>query len=177
MPCGRKNAVLFCARLTVKREEKMPNIAVIFRQEISRLARREARSQTRGLRKAAAQYRRDIAELKRRTTKLQTEVARLERQARKDGPPPVTEADVQGVRFTAKSVRSQRKRVGISAADYAKLIGVTAHTIYKWEHGAARPRNQQLAALASLRRVGKREALARLEQMSQKVPKGRKKRR
>lgn len=151
----------------------MPNIAVIFRQEISRLARREARGQTRGLRKAAAQYRRDIAELKRRTSKLQTEVARLERQARV--PPPVTGADAQGVRFTAKSVRSQRKRLGISAADYAVLIGVTAHTIYKWEHGAARPRKPQLAALASLRRVGKREALARLERLGEKVPKGRKK--
>jgi DNA-binding transcriptional regulator YiaG len=151
----------------------MPNIAVIFKQEISRLARKEIRSQTQGLQKAAAQCRKDIAELKRRAAKLQAEVARLERQVRKDVASPVTEAE--GIRFNAKSVGSQRKRLGISAADYAKLIGVTAHTIYKWEHGAARPRKRQVAAIASLRHVGKKEALARLEQLGKKIPQRRKK--
>jgi DNA-binding transcriptional regulator YiaG len=152
----------------------MPNIAVVFKQEISRLARKEVRSQTQGLHKAAAQYRRDIAELKRHASKLQTVVARLERQVRKGASPLVTETDAQGIRFAAKGVRSQRKRLGISAADYAKLVGVTAHTIYKWEHGAARPRKRQLTALASLRRVGKKEALDRLQQRARKSSKGRK---
>ncbi len=141
----------------------MPNIAVILRQEILRLARREARSQTRGLRKAAAQWRRDIAELKRQASKLQADVARLERQAPKDVLPKVTAADAEGVRFKAQGVTAQRKRLGLSAANYGRLVGVTAHTIYKWEHGAARPRKRQLAALASLRSLGKREARARLE--------------
>ena len=141
----------------------MPNIAIILRQEILRLARREARSQTRGLRKTAAQWRRDIAELKRQTSKLQADVVDLERQAYKDVLPKVTEADAEGVRFKAQGVTAQRKRLGLSAASYGKLVGVTAHTIYKWEHGVARPRRRQLAALASLRSLGKREARARLE--------------
>ena len=151
----------------------MPNIAVTLRQEITRLARREIRSQTQGLRKASAQFRRDIAELKRRASELKSEVARHGRRAGKDVAPQITEADSAKVRFTAKGVISQRKRLGISAADYGKLIGVTGHTIYKWEHGASRPRRAQLTALASLRRLGKREALARLEQMREKAPKRR----
>ena len=151
----------------------MPNIAVTFRQEITRLARREIRSQTQGLRKASAQFRRDIAELKRHASELKSEVARLERQVGKHVAPQITEAGSAKVRFAAKSVVSQRKRLGISAADYGKLIGVTGHTVYKWEHGTSRPRRAQLSALASTRRLRKTEALARLEQMREKAPKRR----
>ena len=153
----------------------MPNVAVILRQEIVRLARREARSQTQGLRKAAAQWRRDIAELKRQASKLRADVVRLERQAPKDALPKITEADAEGVRFKAQGVTAQRMRLGLSAASYGRLAGVTAHTIYKWEHGAARPRKRQLAALASLRSLGKREARARLEKLGAKVAKARQK--
>ena len=151
----------------------MPNIAVTFRQEITRLARREIRSQTQGLRKASAQFRRDIAELKRHASELKSEIARLERRVGKDVAPQITEADLAKVRFTAKGVISQRRSLGISAADYGKLIGVTGHTIYKWEHGPSRPRRAQLSALASIRGLGKTEAFARLEQMREKVPKRR----
>ena len=151
----------------------MPNIAVTFRQEITRLARREIRSQTQGLRKASAQFRRDIAELKRHASELKSEVALLERRVGKHVAPQATEPDQAKIRFAAKSVISQRRRLGISAADYGKLIGVTGHTIYKWEHGTSRPRRAQLSALASVRRLGKTEALARLEQMREKAPKRR----
>src|SRR5450830_1250251 len=103
----------------------MANIAVTFRQEIIRLARREIRSQTQGLRKASAQFRRDIAELKRHASELKSEVARLERRVGKDVAHQITEADPAKTRFTAKGVISQRSSLGISAAGYGKLIGVT----------------------------------------------------
>jgi len=151
----------------------MPNIAVMLRQEIIRLARREIRSQTQRLRKASAQFRRDVAELKRNNTKLKSEVARLERRVGKDAAPAIAETDLAKVRFAAKSVISQRRSLGISAADYGRLIGVTGHTIYKWEHGTSRPRRAQLAAFAAIRRQSKAEVLARLEQMREKAPKRR----
>ena len=151
----------------------MPNLAVTFRQEITRLGRREIRSQTQGLRKATAQFRRDIAELKRHASKLKSEIARLERRVGKDAAPKIAEVDLAKVRFGAKSVVAQRRSLGISAADYGKLIGVTGHTIYKWEHGASRPRQAQLSAFASIRRLGKTEALVRLQQMRDKAPKRR----
>ena len=151
----------------------MPNIAVMLRQEITRLARREIRSQTQGLRKASAQFRRDIAELKRYVSELKSEFARLERRVGKDVAPEIAEADPAKVRFTAKSVISHRRSLSISAARYGRLIGVTAHTIYKWEHGTSRPRRAQLSAFASIRRLSKTETLARLQQMRDKVPKRR----
>jgi DNA-binding XRE family transcriptional regulator len=44
----------------------VPNIATILKEEILRLARKEIRRQTNMLRKASAQYRKEIAEMKRR---------------------------------------------------------------------------------------------------------------
>ncbi len=141
----------------------MPNIAVTFRQEIIRLARKEIRRETQILRKASAQYRRVIAELRRETKKLQSDVLRFALQG--GSAPHVLEADSGKTRFSAKSVIAQRKRLGLSAADYGKLIGVTAQTIFNWEHGKSRPRQAQISALGSVRNLSKKEAVARLEQI------------
>jgi len=63
------------------------------------------------------------------------------------------------------ALRSQRQRLGLSAANYGKLIGVTGQTIYSWEQETSRPRKHQFASIAALRHIGKREAQARLEQL------------
>jgi DNA-binding transcriptional regulator YiaG len=148
-----------------QQEKHMPNITAVFKEEILRLARKEIRRQTSVLRKASAQYRKDIVEMKRRLSDLQRRVVPLEKQVIRDVSRQVPEVDAERVRFTAKGLRSQRKRLGLSAGDYGKLIGVTDQTVYNWEHETARPRKQQVALIASLRRMGKREAQARLEQM------------
>ena len=144
----------------------MPNIAAVLKEEISRLARKEVRRQTNVLRRASAQYRRDIAEMKRRLSELQHKVGPLEKQVLKGLSAEVPKTDADGLRFTAKGLRSQRQRIGLSAADYGRLVGVTDQTIYNWEHGTARPRKQQVAIIATLRHIGKRQAQARLEQMA-----------
>ena len=77
--------------------------------------------------------------------------------------PQVDQEAVKSARFSPRSVKSQRERLGLSAADYAKLVGVSGLTIYNWEHGKSRPRKEQLAALVAVRGIGKREALRRLE--------------
>ena len=146
----------------------MPNIVTVLKEEIVRLARKEIRRQTNVLRKASAQYRKDIAEMKRRLIDLQRKVVPLEKQVLKSVSPQVPEVGAERVRYTAKGLRSQRKRLGLSAADYGKLIGVTGQTIYSWEQETSRPRRAQLAPIASLRRLGKREAQARLVQMKSK---------
>jgi len=142
----------------------MPNIAAVFKEEILRLARKEVRRQTNALKKASAQYRKDIAQMKRRVSDLQRKVIPLEKQVLKNAPSPTAEIDADHVRFTAKGLRSQRKRLELSAENYGKLIGVTGQTIYSWEGETSHPRKQQVARIASLRRLGKREARARLEQ-------------
>jgi len=139
----------------------MPNIAVVLKQEIARLARKEARTQVASLKKASAQYRRDIALLKRQLGKVAQYAVRLNRNVQKSAAPAAEEPATK-VRFVSKGLRSQRTRLGLSAAEFGKLVGVTAQSIYNWESGATRPRPQQLAAIAQLRTIGRKEARARL---------------
>lgn len=153
----------------------MSKIAAVLKQEIVRLARREARSLTKSFHKASSQFRRDIAELKRQNAKARGEIGQLQRRAYEDGGAPIAKVPIGKVRYSAASVRSQRKRLGLSAEAFGKLVGVTAHTVYKWEHDASRPRSAQLAALATVRGIGKTEASARLERLRLNAPKGRKK--
>ena len=146
----------------------MPNIATVLKEEISRLARKEVKNEAVGIKKASAQHRRDIAELKRQLSTLQKKVSLLEKQVLSHSP--VKEKDTAGknFRFTAKGLISQRKRLGISAADYGKLVGVGPQSVYNWEAELSRPRQQQILAIASVRTIGKKEALDCLKQLNKK---------
>ena len=142
----------------------MPNIGALLKQEIVRLARKESRAENEATRKASAQYRRHIAALRRQVATLESQVALLRRRTLQT-PPAVTNSTTKKVRFVAKGLSSQRNRLGLSAADYGRLVGVSAQSIYNWEQGHATPRAEQLKMLAALRGIGKRDAMARLKQL------------
>jgi DNA-binding transcriptional regulator YiaG len=140
----------------------MPNIAGVLKEEICRLAKKEVKAQVGKTQKAAAQYRRDIAKLKRALSQQEKEIRLLKKLTQQQGQPQTEQSEMESVRFSARSVKAQRQRLGLSAADYGKLVGVSGLTIYNWEHEKARPRKAQLAALVAARGIGKREALAKL---------------
>ena len=66
------------------------------------------------------------------------------------------------IRFTAKGFKTLRQRLGISAADTGRLLGVSGQTVYAWETGSSRPRKQQMANIIKLRALGKKEVEALL---------------
>ena len=70
---------------------------------------------------------------------------------------------VGDVRFRADGLKSHRAKLGLSAKDYGRLVGVAAITVYQWESGKSKPRKAQVAKLAAVRGMGKREAEKRLE--------------
>jgi len=141
----------------------MPSIAAVFKQEITRLARKEVKMQTEVIRRANTHHRRDIAQLKRQVAGLSKQVAYLEQQERKRAAKGMPVAIAEGRRFSAHGLKTHREKVGLSAADYSQLVGVTAQTVYNWEQGKSKPRDEQLAALVAVRELGMREALKRLE--------------
>ena len=142
----------------------MSTLAVALKDEIRRLARKEIKTQTSTTAKAVAQFRREIAKLKRQSREYERKIAFLESQERKRvGKPEPMNGDDEGGRFSARSVKAQRRRTGLSAADYAKLVGVSGLTIYNWENGKSRPRREQLSSLIAVRGLGKRQAQAKLE--------------
>ena len=146
----------------------MPNIAVVLKDEIARLARKEVRAQTQEFKKASAQYRTHIAALRRRVDDLERQLKRVGKangQAVRNQQPAGEAGDETPRRFSATRLAAQRRKLGLSAADFATLLGVSGQSVYKWEHGESRPRARQLEAIASLRGIGKREAAARLEKL------------
>ena len=145
----------------------MPNIASVLKEEILRLARKEARSAFEGLKKASIQYRADIAALKRQVASLEKQISHLEKRAPKKDASGADAESTAPVRFSAKGLLAHRQRLSLSAADMGTLIGVSAQTIYHWESGKSKPRKQQLGTIASLRKMGKRAALAQIANSKQ----------
>jgi DNA-binding transcriptional regulator YiaG len=150
----------------------MPNIATVFKAEIARLARKELRESSDGLKKAVAAHRAEISSLKRRVQALEAVVKRLAKapggspaRTRPAAPSEAANSDSTGLRFRASGMAANRKRLGLSAADFGLLVGATGQSIYAWEAGKAKPRPQALAAIAALRGIGKREVEARLENL------------
>ena len=142
----------------------MSNLATELRNEITRLAKKAIRADTSVLRRSSAQHRRDIAELKRQVAELTRKVALLEKAAWTSAPG-AKDVDLENTRFSAKGLASHRKRLGLSGAEFAQLVGVSTQSLYNWESGKTRPREEQMRAIVALRGLSKKEAVARLEQM------------
>jgi DNA-binding transcriptional regulator YiaG len=140
----------------------MPNIASILKSEIARVARKQVRGETLGLKQAVGKYRTEIAALKRRTQALERQLHRLRQADAKAAPIAEDEAPSTAIRFSAKGLASLRRRLALSADDCGLLVGSSGQAIYNWEAGKARPRAEYLPAIAALRTLGKKEAAARL---------------
>ena len=141
----------------------MPNIASILKTEIARVARKEVRGEIQSLKKAAASHRSEIAELKRRSHALEQQIKRLKKSPGRGAGQEDTDEPGTALRFSAKGLAAQRRRLGLSAEACGALIGASGQSVYKWESGKIRPRAKHLQAIAALRTMGKREANARLE--------------
>jgi DNA-binding transcriptional regulator YiaG len=142
----------------------MANIASLLKSEITRIARKEIRAEIQTLKKASAQYRSDIAALKRRLVEQDRLIAKLRKNKSVIAGDSKAE-EVTQLRFRADGFASLRKKLGLSAADMGKLLGVSLQTIYHWEKGQSKPRASQLQGIAEVRKLGKRGAAARLAEV------------
>lgn len=143
----------------------MSNIAAALKEEIVRLARKEIRSETERFKKTSAQFRSEISNLKKRVTELDRLVSRLNRGA-VEKKKAKAEKKERRVRYSAKGLVAMRRRLGFSAADLGVLLGVTAQTIYNWEAEKSQPRPQQLESYAAMRDIGKKQAVAKIQEMA-----------
>ncbi len=141
----------------------MPNFVAALKEEIKRLARREARAESLKLRKFAAQARRDLAALKRQAaSQLRALKALQSSQSKGSSKPPADLEATSKARFSPRWLLAMRKRLDLSAAQLGKLLGVSALSVYKWEKGQATPRARYMPQIVAVRQMGKREAQAAL---------------
>jgi DNA-binding transcriptional regulator YiaG len=144
----------------------MSNIAKLLKETVERTAKKQARAETNGLRKASGQHRKIIAELSLRIKELERQVARLNKRL-PQAALHTDQVEADGLRFSAKGLQSLRKRLGLSAKECGALVGVSGWTIGSWERGQARPKKEQVAAVGALRKIGKREARRRARELTQ----------
>ena len=145
----------------------MPNIATALKSEISRIARKELRTELDALKRHSMEQRSRITDLRRQIDALTKELkhvakASSARAARADSIASDSEDDGVHRRFSPTRLANHRTKLGLSAADYGQLVGVAGQSIYNWEQGKSRPRAAQLEALAAVRGISKKEAEKRL---------------
>ena len=141
----------------------MPNIASVFKDEVARIARKEIRGEITALKRANVRHRSEIAALKRHAAALEKLVRSLSKSRSRASPAAPDTDSRKTPRFSAKGLVSQRKRLGLSAAELGLLLGVSGQSIYLWEQGKTRPRAAVLPAIAGLKGLGKKEAMAVVE--------------
>ena len=143
----------------------MPNIMTALKSEISRLARKEAKSVVAPVKKASANYRGLIAGLRKQIDALQGEVAALRRSAPKVKQALAAQEPEGRFWITGKGVKALRKRLGLTQARFANLAGVSVPTIVNWEKVEGKVeirRKATMARLQELKGKGKREVAAML---------------
>lgn len=147
----------------------MPNIASVLKAEITRVARKEVRTEVDALRKSSAQHRSAIASLRRQIDALQKEVRRASKQHvasdRKSNAKAAVEAPQR--RFSAARLAAHRAKLGVSGETYGRLVNIGGQTILNWEQGKARPSAQQIQQLAEARELSRPELFERLGMPSQ----------
>lgn len=137
----------------------MGKVETVLKAEIARLSRRETR-------RLMTKHVEELRRLRRRVAELTGEVralkaARVEEQVKmkiRAATDTVASGQAATIRMTPRLIRSLRKRLGISQAALANLVGVSTVAVGQWEAGRSRPRPASKARIAVLRSVGRREA-------------------
>lgn len=139
----------------------MSTFANQIKAEISRLAKKEVRSEVQSLKKASLGYRSEIAALKRRVAELEAALKKQGKGTRVKADSSADE-DQASLRFRQVGFANLRKKLDLSAADMGKLLGVSAQSVYHWEAGKSKPRKSQLQAISAVRKMGRKAVAAKL---------------
>jgi len=138
----------------------VPNFAGALKGEIQRLARKEVRANVTPLKKLVAGLRRRVAQQRRLIADLERDVRRGVKSTRAAMDSAEGENEKSQIRFSPAWVKRHRKKLNMSRRVYARLIGVSAQSIFGWETGRTRPRRGALESWRRIRGMGVREVKA-----------------
>ena len=138
----------------------MPEIKAVLNEEIRRLAKKEVKAAVLPLAKTIAEQRHIISELKKRITEIEKRAS-----AAKPALDDKTEATAETgkkLRLNAAGIVRIRTKLKLTQSEFAKILGVSSHTVSIWELGKVSPRQDAKTAICALRTLGKREIKRRL---------------
>lgn len=143
----------------------MPNVAAVLKEEIARIAKKQAKSLAMPVKKDVVALKHVAAALRRQVAALQRDVKKIASEVRKRLPAPAV-APVEGKRMWvfSKGIVALRRKLNLSQQQLAKLIGVSPQSVTLWENkgGKLDLRAATRARIAAIRGIGAREARRRL---------------
>ena len=142
----------------------MPNVAQVLREEITRLARKEVRTECDPLRKQVRTLRQTVKGQQETIAKLEKALGKMatlstDTSASLYAP----EEEETRARVTSASIKRHRNRLKLSQAELGTLLDVSTNTIVRWEAATSKPRVQHRAALIKMRDLGRRDVTKMLE--------------
>jgi len=146
----------------------MPNYTQVLNDEIMRLARKEVKTAFAPLFERVVAQKKTISALKKQVAELTAKLDRLERDLGFEelvDASSVTDEEIEKARVTPKYIVNVRKKFDLSKRQMADILGVNQNSLYLWESGKATPRATGKAKLIQLRKMGKREVKALLEEI------------
>ena len=138
----------------------MPDLKQILNDEIRHLARKEVKLAVAPLQANVIALRKQVSELKKSLAATGRTIAVI----RKDSGAPAEEAGEKAprLRLNAAGIIRIRTKLKLTQSDFAKVLGVSMHTISSWEKGKSYPRAGVKARICALRTAGKRQIKALL---------------
>lgn len=138
----------------------MTTFAQTFTKEITRLARRAVRDELASLKQTSLKQREQIAALRSELAQLKRGMHESARAQKKTAAIQAVAVGDKKIRYSAKNLAALRKRLGLSQEDFGVLCGVSAQTVYNWEHRDMRPTDDRLRTIAAARKLSKTDARA-----------------
>jgi DNA-binding transcriptional regulator YiaG len=136
----------------------MGKVETVLKSEIARLSRRETR-------RLMTKHVEELRRLRRRVAELDHEVRALKKARTEEEIKAKITATSENVdakraskhRLSPKLIRALRRRLKITQAELAQVVGVSTVAVGMWESGATHPKPESKARIVALRSLGRRE--------------------
>jgi DNA-binding transcriptional regulator YiaG len=164
-------AIFACAH--PNRRKPMPDLNKPIREEITRLTRKELKDAFQSQHKINIALKKSLAAVKAECAELRREVKAIHKCLPKPPPvattPEVADDKLKRFRPTTNTIKQLRAKLGVSQANFAKLVNVSLSCVRAWERKESplQLRDKTKASLFALRTVDKREAKARLSESTE----------
>lgn len=136
----------------------MSKIDEAIRSEITRLTRKELRSQVMPLQKQVRDLSRQVRKLLNEQQKISRTTHKLkEAHIETVSQLTVPEEEMLHARISPGLIRKLRLKQNLTQQQLAALVGVSPAAVQSWEQGIARPAGENKMALIALRKLGRRE--------------------
>lgn len=151
----------------------MPNIAKVLKDEIARIAKHESKIAVSKPLKTGIANKKALVDLKRRLIQIEKDLQGLQKtmNACRSSQIPTVESEGKKEWLSGRGIKALRRKMKISQAQFAKLIGMNPIAVVRWEKQRGKlafKKPDTLGKILALRGIGVREAQERVKGMGKK---------